>query len=367
MSYSEFYYALSNGSSITINFGSIALTILLIVAWWKLFEKAGEHGWAALIPYYNKYVLFKISGKKKLFWAYLPVSIITIISWIVFWVEVMLILSTSVLYGYGRIESSMVSYSAGLLISLLVGSAGLIALLVFRILQSIGLAKNFGVSGGYAVGIIFLPHIFYCILAFSSNIHYTGGTTGYGYAPFGGQGGYGQQPYGSQQSYGQSQQPYGQPQYGQQSYGQPQQPYGQFQQSYGQPQQPYGSQPQYGQPEPPYGTLQNYSQSQRPDDSSRPNYGTSCDYGPDQSNYSQPQQPYGTAQNDNRQSAYGTFQNYSQPRQPYGTAQSDSRQPYGNPFVQPGTQPSNDAQPGENHSEDTAGTNAADPEHEENV
>jgi hypothetical protein len=332
---------------------SIALNILLIVALWKLFEKAGEHGWAALIPYYNSYVLFKISGKKKLFWAFLPVSIITIISWIFFFVEAVLILSTGVLYGYGSYsgargdESALAAYSAGLLISLLVGIAGFIALFVFRILQSIGLVKNFGVSGGYAAGIIFLPHIFYCILAFSSNIHYTGGTTGYGYAPFGGQGGYGQQPY------GQSQQFYGQPQ---QFYGSQQQPYG-SQQFYGQPQQPYGSQQPYGQPEPPYGTLQNYSQSQRPDDQSRPNYGTSRDYGPDQPNYSRPQQSYDAAQDDSRQSAYGTFQNYSQPRQTYGTAQSDSQQPYGNPFIQPG----------ENHSEDTAGTNVTDPEHEENV
>lgn len=37
------------------------LGILCIVAWWKIFEKAGEDGWKSLIPFYNTYILFKIS------------------------------------------------------------------------------------------------------------------------------------------------------------------------------------------------------------------------------------------------------------------------------------------------------------------
>ncbi|MEZ4508200.1 MAG: DUF5684 domain-containing protein [Eubacteriales bacterium] len=39
----------------------IALGVLAIVALWKIFEKAGEPGWAAIIPFYNAYVLFKIT------------------------------------------------------------------------------------------------------------------------------------------------------------------------------------------------------------------------------------------------------------------------------------------------------------------
>ena len=37
------------------------LCILMIVAMWKIFEKAGEDGWKSLIPFYNSYILFKIS------------------------------------------------------------------------------------------------------------------------------------------------------------------------------------------------------------------------------------------------------------------------------------------------------------------
>lgn len=38
------------------------LWILTIVAHWKIFTKAGKHGWASLIPFYNLYVLFQIAG-----------------------------------------------------------------------------------------------------------------------------------------------------------------------------------------------------------------------------------------------------------------------------------------------------------------
>lgn len=43
--------------------GIIALVIFIlqIVAKWKIFTKADEHGWAALIPFYNTYVLYKIT------------------------------------------------------------------------------------------------------------------------------------------------------------------------------------------------------------------------------------------------------------------------------------------------------------------
>lgn len=35
--------------------------VLSIVAQWKVNAKAGEPGWAAIVPFYNAYVLFKIA------------------------------------------------------------------------------------------------------------------------------------------------------------------------------------------------------------------------------------------------------------------------------------------------------------------
>ena len=44
-----------------MTFLSLAIAVLGIIAMWKIFEKAGEPGWAAIIPFYNLYVLFKIT------------------------------------------------------------------------------------------------------------------------------------------------------------------------------------------------------------------------------------------------------------------------------------------------------------------
>ena len=63
-----------------------------------------------------------------------------------------------------------------------------IANIVFAVMMCIRLAKAFGKGGGYAVGLIFLPFVFYPILAFNSSCVYLGNPAfgagyGAGYAP----------------------------------------------------------------------------------------------------------------------------------------------------------------------------------------
>jgi hypothetical protein len=41
----------------------ILLAIFQIAAMWKVFEKAGQPGWAAIIPIYNIYIMTKVGGK----------------------------------------------------------------------------------------------------------------------------------------------------------------------------------------------------------------------------------------------------------------------------------------------------------------
>ena len=41
----------------------LAVTVVLVVAMWKLFTKAGRPGWASLIPFYNMVNLLQISGR----------------------------------------------------------------------------------------------------------------------------------------------------------------------------------------------------------------------------------------------------------------------------------------------------------------
>jgi len=54
------------GSSII----SLAISVLIIVALWKVYEKAGKPGWAAIIPIYNIWVLLEII-KKPWWWPLL--------------------------------------------------------------------------------------------------------------------------------------------------------------------------------------------------------------------------------------------------------------------------------------------------------
>lgn len=41
---------------------SLAVLVAVIAGTWKAFEKAGEPGWASLVPIYNVYVMLKIGG-----------------------------------------------------------------------------------------------------------------------------------------------------------------------------------------------------------------------------------------------------------------------------------------------------------------
>ncbi len=61
----------------------LAILVLMIAAGWKIYEKAGQPGWAAIIPIYNIIVLLKIVGKP-LWWLILfiiPVVNIIFLVW----------------------------------------------------------------------------------------------------------------------------------------------------------------------------------------------------------------------------------------------------------------------------------------------
>lgn len=41
----------------------LVFIVVVVVAMWKVFEKAKRPGWAALIPFYNTYVMLEIVGR----------------------------------------------------------------------------------------------------------------------------------------------------------------------------------------------------------------------------------------------------------------------------------------------------------------
>ena len=41
----------------------LVVALIAIIAYWKIFTKAGEAGWKSIIPFYNIYTLLKIIGR----------------------------------------------------------------------------------------------------------------------------------------------------------------------------------------------------------------------------------------------------------------------------------------------------------------
>jgi hypothetical protein len=95
----------------------LLLAVLMIASMWKVFSKAGQPGWASLIPIYNLVVLLKVVDKP-LWWLILfVVPCANIIGWV---------------------------------------------------LVSLALAEKFGKSAGFGIGLALLGVIFMPILAFGS-------------------------------------------------------------------------------------------------------------------------------------------------------------------------------------------------------
>ena len=239
----SFYYSLFSDTDGVREVINLAVFVLTIVASWILYNKAGEPGWAAIIPFYSSYIRFKVAGKKKLFWGYLAASIVTIASFILLCYELVVsgifmfarAYSRSYydsMYGY---SSSLSTHMAMMIFSVVIFFSALIVMAVLNIMCCIGLSHAFGKGAGFACGLIFLNVIFICIIAFNKNIVYVG--DGYNsnnnyYNPYGSNGygqQYGQNMYGNgaNQQYGQNM--YGTPgtngagnqQYGQNMYGTP--------------------------------------------------------------------------------------------------------------------------------------------------
>lgn len=95
----------------------LVFAVIIIAAMWKIFTKAGQPGWAAIVPLYNYYVLLKVVGRP---------------GW---WIILLFIPLVNIVIAF------MVTYD---------------------------LAKVFGKGVGYFLGLLFLGFIFYPMLGFGS-------------------------------------------------------------------------------------------------------------------------------------------------------------------------------------------------------
>lgn len=181
---------------------SLVLCVFVLVCMWIVFRKAGKPGWAAIVPFYNLYVLFDITWGSGMRFLLLLIPIYNII---------------------------------------------------LGIQTQVRLARAFGKSGGFAAGLVFLPYIFIPLLAFGKET-YQGvpvKAAPYQNNPYQ-QGGYSQrpqQPYQNPYSQQPQQSQYAAPPQQPQQYAAPQHPVPQQPQQYAAPQQPAPQQPAPQQPE----------------------------------------------------------------------------------------------------------------------
>ena len=112
------YDAAAGGAMMGMIILYLALCLIMAISGWKVFSKAGKPGIASIIPIWNIVVMVEMAGK--------PVS----------WVLLILLVPCANIY--------------------------------FAIMLMIELAKRFGKSSGFGIGLILLPFIFWPMLAFGS-------------------------------------------------------------------------------------------------------------------------------------------------------------------------------------------------------
>jgi len=108
---------LTVGSIVFFCIAMMVIAAIAIISMWILFLKAGEHGWAAIVPFYSAYVLFKITWGNGWFFLLSFIPIAGAVIWIITLVK---------------------------------------------------LARAFGKGNGFAVGLVLLSFIFMLILSFGS-------------------------------------------------------------------------------------------------------------------------------------------------------------------------------------------------------
>jgi hypothetical protein len=102
------------------------LLLIVLAGMWKVYTKAGEPGWAVLVPIYNTYVLARIGDKPG-------------------WMGIVACLAGFI---------PIVGHIVGLVLFLII---------------SIGVARTFGKGAWFGVGLCFLSFIFYPVLGFGSS------------------------------------------------------------------------------------------------------------------------------------------------------------------------------------------------------
>lgn len=114
--------------------------IIRAIGYWKAFQKAGEPGWKAIIPFYNTYTRYKLTWDAKMFWISLALAAAECV-----------LPNTN-----GSIAS----------LARLVVSVGLLVIYIKGFHKT---AKAFGHGAGFTVGLLLLEPVFALILGLGNS------------------------------------------------------------------------------------------------------------------------------------------------------------------------------------------------------
>src|SRR5688500_13843035 len=78
-----------------------ALILFYLVVAWKVFEKAGQPGWTAIIPFVNYFFLAKAAGKPAWWGILMFVPIVNIIVWFILCIDLAKRFGEGTLFGVG--------------------------------------------------------------------------------------------------------------------------------------------------------------------------------------------------------------------------------------------------------------------------
>ena len=79
----------------------LAIIVLYIAGLWKVFEKAGQQGWLAIIPILNLYILIKIAGREGWWIILFLIPCVNIVVAALVYIDVAAKFGKSAAYGIG--------------------------------------------------------------------------------------------------------------------------------------------------------------------------------------------------------------------------------------------------------------------------
>ena len=140
-------------------FLALAIAVFQYVCMALTFKKAGEPWWKAIIPFYAEYTMGKLAkAPTNWFWGYAISFVVYLV--VIFVAVIVMIMGAAA-------ESIGLVLFGSLLMMLSLVAIVVLCIYYGRILWEF--SKSFGFEGAFGLGLLFLPYIFWAIMAFGQS------------------------------------------------------------------------------------------------------------------------------------------------------------------------------------------------------